>query len=364
MKFINQIEPSIGESEITAVNEYFRSGGWLTEYKKTEEFECMIAKFLNVKYAIAVTSGTAALYLALLALGIKEGDKVIVPDYTMIATPNAVRWTGADVILCDVERNTLCLDLNKIELTNDTKALIYVAINGRSGNMQNVVNFCRMNKIHLVEDACQGFGSNYADKSIGTFGTVGAFSFTPHKIITTGQGGIIVTNYKEVRDKVKELKDFCRISPGIDIHTGIGFNFKFTDLQAVIGIEQLKSIKKRIELKKVIYAVYKGLLYDVEFIEMLNTDLNQITPWFIDVLLKNVNRQEFILYLIKNNIGVRQFYPPIHTQEPYAEYNVKFNEVVPEVVRRGIWLPSSLTLNFDDIKYITETIKNFRKDKK
>ena len=256
-KFINQVEPYITEHEVEAVSAYLRSGGWLTEFEHTEEFEARIAEFLGVRYAVVVTSGTVALYLALQALGIGIGDSVIVPNYTMIATPNAVKWSGAEVIVTDIEDETLCLDLDQINLLENTKALIYTPINGRSGNMDKVTEFCRLNNLYLIEDACQAFGSKWKNINLGTFGELAAFSFTPHKIITTGQGGAVVTNNQVHYNKIKQLKDFHRTRPGVDIHTGLGYNFKFTDLQSVVGLEQHKIINQRIEKKKTIYRTYQ-----------------------------------------------------------------------------------------------------------
>ena len=371
MKYINQIEPLITENEVKAMMEYLQGDGWLTEFKKTEEFEQMIADFLGVKYCVVATSGTGALYLALLAAGIGKGGEVIVPDYTMIATPNAVKWAEAEVRLCDVDKNNLCLDLNgKIDyevLKFNIKAMICVSINGRSGNMDEVVKFCANNDLILIEDACQAFGSKWNDKYLGTFGDVGVFSFSPHKIITTGQGGAIVTDNKEIYEKVKKLKDFHRTKPGVDVHDGIGYNFKFTDLQAVIGLEQLKEINYRINRKGEIYGAYLAGLLGVEFIEMLPTDLDQTVPWFVDILLKDVYREDFISYLEQNGIGSREFYPRIHYQDPYADYNqvldefggiIKHNAQV-DFSHKGVWLPSSINLSMDDIKYICEVIKKF-----
>lgn len=358
MDYIHQVEPFITENEVKAITEYLNSGGWLTEFKKTEEFEQKIADFLGVKHAVVVTSGTVALYLSLLALGIGPGDSVIIPDYTMIATPNSVRWAGADVTLCDVERDTLSIDLNKIGLKRNTKALIHVSINGRSGDMDEVVRFCRRNNLYLIEDACQAFGSKRNNKFLGTFGDIGVFSFTPHKIITTGQGGAVITDNEEIYKKVKKLKDFSRVKPGVDIHTDLGFNFKFTDLQAVIGLEQLKIIDYRIKKKKEIYQAYIDRLSGVEFIEFLPLNLDQTLPWFVDIILKNVTRDNFISYLKKNGIGSREFYPPIHSQKPYSNAKGDF-DVVSEIVPRGVWLPSSVKLGLDEIDHITKIIRKF-----
>jgi perosamine synthetase len=353
MKFINQVEPYITENEIRAVDEYMRSGGWITEFEKTALFEKMIAEFLCVKYAVVVPNGTIGLYLALLAAGVGKGDSVIVPDYTMIASPNSVIWANADVVLCDTERDTLCLDLHRVKTRKDTKALMYVSINGRSGDMGEVVDYCKDHEIILIEDACQAFGSKWKGKYMGTFGDIGVFSFSPHKIITTGQGGAIVTDNEEYYSKVKKLKDFSRTKPGVDIHTGIGYNFKFTDLQAVLGIEQLKTIDFRIKKKKEIYRTYMKELLDSKF-NFLPIDLSQVVPWFVDIIC-GIERELVIKTLAENKVGSRPFYPPIHSQEPYRMHMGSF-PVTEDLSSRGLWVPSSLSLSKQDIQRIAEIL--------
>jgi perosamine synthetase len=255
IKKINQVEPLIGEEEKRAMEEYLESGGWLTEFKKTREFEERIADFLGVKYVSAVNNGTVSLLLALLALGIKREDEVIVPDYTMIASANAVVLAGAKPVLVDIDPKNLCLDIEKTKkaITPKTKAIILVTINGRYPEMEKFVNLSQENNLFLIEDAAQSFGSRYKGKPLGTFGEVGSFSFSPHKIITSGQGGCLVTDNQELYQKILKIKDFGRPQSGVDYHETMGYNFKFTDLQAVIGIEQLKKIDWRVKRKKEIY---------------------------------------------------------------------------------------------------------------
>lgn len=358
MSFIHQIEPYLTENEIAAVTEYLRSGGWLTEFQKTAEFEQRLCDFLNVPHTTVVTSGTAALYIALLALGIGPGDSVIVPDFTMIATPNAVRWAGAEPILCDIDRDTLCLDLNKVELRPNTKALMYVPINGRSGDMRKVREFCRRHGLSLIEDACQALGSQWGGQKLGTFGDIGVFSFTPHKIITTGQGGAVVTHDDDIAAKVRKLKDFHRTQPGIDLHDGIGFNFKFTDLQAVIGIEQIKIIDERIAGRRQVWRTYAEALGDLDWLQFPPFDLTEAVPWFADALLVGVDKQQFLDYLKGAGIGGRTFYPPLHTQAPYADQPGDFS-VTSDIAARGVWLPSSIQLSAAEFDRVIQTIRAF-----
>ncbi|MEM3783346.1 MAG: DegT/DnrJ/EryC1/StrS family aminotransferase, partial [Thermofilum sp.] len=342
------------DAERKAVAEYMHSGGWLTEHDKTREFERRIAELVGSKYAIVVTSGTVALYLALLACGVGRGQSVVVPDYTMIATPNAVRWTGAEVILTDVQRETLCLDLDKVKLRRNTSALMYVSMNGRADRLDEVVEFCEEHGIVLIEDAAQSMASKWKGRFLGTFGAAGVFSFTPHKIITTGQGGAVVTNDKDIYERVSSLKDFCRVSPGVDYHTGIGFNFKFTDLQAVIGIEQLKNIDFRIKSRRDIFKWYREELAESKSVEFLETDLSEVVPWFTDILL-DVPRQRVIDSLKEKGIGSRPFYPPIHSQPPYRRSDRKFN-VTTMICPRGLWLPSSIGLSHETVTAISQSL--------
>jgi perosamine synthetase len=354
-KFVPQVEPYLTDAERKAVNDYMRSGGWLTEHEKTREFEKRIAEFVGSKYAVVVTSGTVALYLALLACGVKSGQSIVVPDYTMIATPNAARWAGADVILTDVERGTLCMDLKKVRIRQNTRALMYVSMNGRASRLDELVEFCRKNGIALIEDAAQSLASKWRGKYLGTFGDAGVFSFTPHKIITTGQGGAVVTNDKDIYEKVSSLKDFCRVAPGVDLHTAIGFNFKFTDLQAVIGIEQLKKMSFRIKSRRDIYRWYREELADLESVEFLDADLNETVPWFADILLK-VPRDTVVSGLKELGIGTRPFYPPVHSQIPYAQDDAGF-PVTTETCPRGLWLPSSIGLSRNQVSHISRSIR-------
>lgn len=357
MKFINQIEPSYGNEEIKAVMDYLRSGGWLTEFKKTKEFERMLAKFTAAKYCSVVSNGTVTLFLALKALDVGPGDEVIVPDITMAATPNAVILAGAKPIFVDIEQNTLCLDVEKTArtITKKTKAVIHVSLNGRTGDLLKLKHFCRGKKINLIEDAAQSLGSFYRGRHLGTFGEIGSFSFSMPKIITTGQGGALITNNSKFYEKIKKLKDFGRSRGGIDFYETVGWNFKFTDLQAVIGIEQLKKIKKRMAKKKKTFKLYQKLLSNVKEVRFIKTDLNQTTPWFVDVLVPE--REALIIYLKENGIGSRPIYPALHSQ---PAYNIKGSYLnADKIAKEGLWLPSSVSLTKKEIEYICQKIRKF-----
>ena len=361
-EFISQIEPWFGQEETHAIQDYMSSGGWLTEFRKTEEFENMISDYTSAKHCIVVNNGTISLTLAALACGIKHGDEVIIPNYTMIASPNSVKLIGAEPVFVDVEPNTLCMDIELLKkaVTDKTHAVLFMNANGRypTYGIDELEQFCLEEKLILIEDSAQALGSFYPDGShMGLVGIVGSISFSMPKIITTGQGGALITNSDEIADKLRTLKDFGRISSGVDMHDTFGINSKFTDLQAVIGIEQMKKLGQRVERKKEIWARYKENLKNLSQIIFFQQDILNTTPWFIDVLVED--RHELMNHLKDNDIGSRVMYPPIHSQKVYMQ-NGKYpvSEMIGE---KGLWLPSSSQLRDSQIDLICNTISDFYK---
>ena len=360
MKNIPQMEPWFDEAETRAVTAYMQSGGWITEFKKTEEFEKVIAAFTGASYCVMTTNGTISLSLALLALGLKSGDEVLVPNMTMIATPNAAILVGVRPVLVDVEPQTLCIDLAKAKeaITPKTKALMYVAFNGRSGDMQKVLAFCKQHNIFLIEDSAQALGSFWGGRHLGAFGEIGSFSFSVPKIITTGQGGALITAREDLAQKLRRLKDFGRTAGGTDIHEEWGWNFKFTDVQAVIGLEQMKKLPWRVKRKREIWQRYADGLSGIKQIELLPTNLTDTTPWFIDIFVDDPDA--LAAHLKEKGIGTRRVYPAIHTQKIYADaYHGKSFPVSERSASRGLWLPSSSKLYDSEIDYVANAIKMY-----
>ena len=354
------MEPWFGEEERIALDNYMKAGGWLTEFKQTQKFEQMLCEFTGAEYCFAVNNGTISLTLAAMACDIKAGDEVIVPNFTMIATPNSIKMFGANPVFVDVEEETLCLDIEKVKnaITSKTKAIILVSANGRypKAGIEAFVELAKEYNLILIEDSAQSLGSYYPNgKHIGTVGDVGSFSFSAPKVISTGQGGAIVTNDYKIAYKLKRLKDFGRSSGGNDIHDSVGWNFKFTDLQAVIGIEQMKKLQWRVDRKKEILKLYRINLKGVKEVKFFNQDLKNTTPWFIDIFAEN--RDKLAKYLKENNIGTRVMYPPINKQKAYI---VKGEYPVSNLVgEKGLWLPSASQLNNDEIDYICRRIISF-----
>jgi perosamine synthetase len=358
--FIMQMRPLFGEEEKRAICEYMDEDGFITEFKRTEQFEQMIAEYTGAKHCVVVNNGTISLTLAAMAVGIRAGDEVIVPNYTMIATPNSVKMFGAVPVFVDVEPETLCLDIEKVKkaLSPKTKAIMLVSANGRypTAGISAFEELARIKNLLLIEDAAQSLGSFYPDgRHIGRAGLVGSFSFSAPKIISTGQGGALITDDDSLAAKIRRLKDFGRTAGGNDIHDSIGYNFKFTELQACIGIEQMKKLPARVERKKEIWKRYSDNLADISGIKLFDHDLECTTPWFIDSIAEN--RECLIGKLKELGIGTRVMYPPINKQMAYQEPG---NYIISNIIgEKGLWFPSSVQLKNGEIDKICETISKY-----
>jgi len=362
MNNIPQMEPWFGSEEKIAMADYMEEGGWLTEFKRTAEFETRIAEYTGAKHCVVVNNGTISLTLMAMAIGIRAGDEVIVPNYTMIATPNSLKMIGAIPVFVDVEPETLCLniELTRNAITKKTTAILFVNSNGRypKSGIESFQKLCDEKGLILLEDSAQSLGSWFPNgKHQGTYGLAGSFSFSAPKIITTGQGGAIVTNDDNIALKLRRLKDFGRSGGGNDIHDSIGYNFKFTEMQAVIGNEQMKKLDYRVKRKKEILKNYKKNLEGLRNIKFFDQDLSCTTPWFIDILAED--RNELMKFLKSKGIGTRVMYPPINKQ---IAYNVEGNHPVSNLVgETGLWLPSSAQLTDEQINRICENINVFYK---
>lgn len=350
---IPQMEPVFGEEEAKAVYDYMREGGWLTEYRYTDYLERLLSAYLDVEHVVMMPSGTMALYAALSVLDIGLGDHVFVPAMTMIATANAVTMTGATIRFADIEPRTLCMDLSSYSDWR-CKALIYVSLNGRSGNMDEVRAYCAQNNLWLIEDAAQSLGSTWRGRALGTFGDIGCFSLSCQKIITTGNGGFCVTNNEDLAQRLRMFKNFGRLKGGVDEYLAFGTNLKFTDLQAVIGIEQMKKLPDRVRTKKIMWDRYCDGLSRIRNVEIIPTS-TETAPWFMDILADD--RDDLADFLKLEGVGTRKVYPVLN-QTPVYPLPGRYS-VAERVAERGLWLPSSVSLYDDDIDYICGKVREF-----
>ena len=353
---INQIEPYIDKFDKSELTKYINSGGWMTEHSQNKVFEEQFKKLTKSKYSISFPNGTLTLLGILLSINVKKNDEIIVPTYTMVATPNAVLLSGAKVVFCDISKDNLCMCPESLEkkINKRTKAIIYVTLNGRSGHIDKVKHICEKNKIPLIEDSAHSIGSFFKKKHHGNFGIAGSFSFSMPKIITTGQGGMIVTNNFQIFEKLKKLKNFGRITDGNDLYDTTGYNFKFTDLQATLGISQLKSIKWKIKKKGDIFKYYFNNFFNNPNIEMFAFKKNE-TPWFTDIYVEDPKKLKD--YLEKKNIITRLVYPSLDNLKIFkSKGNFRNSNYF---CSRGLWLPSSLNLSKSKISYISKCINDF-----
>jgi perosamine synthetase len=351
----------MGGSELPLVKAVLESN-YINDGEVTQEFEQRIAKLVGAKHGIAVTSGTAAIYLSLVAVGVGHGDEVIVPDVTFIATANAAAMADATVVLVDVEPGTLNMSVSALEaaITSKTKAVVPVHVSGRGADMENILRVCAQRDIAVVEDAAEALCSKHKGRGLGTFGRTGCFSFSPNKTITTGQGGVIVTEDDQLAQRLRQLKDQgrpVRGTGGDDEHPNLGFNFKLTNLQAAVGLGQLERLSMRLERLKKTYQIYRDELVDVRGIRILPFDIeNGEQPQWIDALTER--RNDLDAFLSKNGAGCRRFWFPLHTQKPYLRSDRAFPNST-RLSKEAFWLPSAFQMHDEDVMQVCHLIRQF-----
>ena len=354
MKY-NQVEPNINEDDIDNINEYLRSGGWITEHAKTKELEKEISNFVGREYAVAVPNGTIAIYLSLLGLGLKN-KKIAVPNITMIATVNAILWADSTPVLIDVDEN-LCMSYEDLVVHKDLDAVIFVPLNGRTGDGEKINDWCKETGINFIEDSAHALGSSYENTMCGNLGDMSIFSFTPHKIITMGQGGMVLTDDQEKYEFLTNLKTFNRQKDKADWHEDFGLNFKITDLQATLGLSQFERIDSFINNKKENYKNYLRLI-DNDAVSVLGFSDNEV-PWFFDIKLDSLSsKEEFSNQLNKEEIETRNLYPALSKQKFLKKYRESELLISERIHEKILWLPSSNSLVEEDIEYISEKINS------
>ncbi len=353
--------PSFDDAEKKKLSKLIDTN-FLNEGKVTREFEKKISNYLNVNHAVCVTSGTSALFLSLMANGVGKGDEVIIPNFTFVATANAVTLSGAKPIFADILLNNLTINVENIEriITKKVKAIISVDVNGRSCDYKRLQNICKKYNLKLITDSAEALGSMSEKKYLGTFGDCGCFSFSAAKSISTGQGGMVVTNNKKIYSRLLELKDQGRRfrgTGGNDIHPTLGFNFKFTDLQASVGIAQFAKLKKRIKNFHRRDSTYIRYLKGIKEIRIPEKKPGEVLQWF-DILIQK-KKSGLIRLLKDNNIGFRQFWYPINSQKPYKNnFKSKFKNSF-EISKKGIWLPSNFDITVTDVRKICLLIREY-----
>ncbi len=358
---IPQIQPWIDEAELNELKRVIDST-YVTEHALTKEFEEMTKELTGAKYAIAVSNGTLGLFTALKALGIGNGDEVIVPDFTFIASANAIILAGAQPVFCDVDSNTFCLDPTLIEksITKNTKAIMPVHIYGQSADMEAITKIAKQYNLYVIEDAAQGVGVKFNGRHTGTFGEIGVLSYYGNKTITCGEGGVILTDDSELAKECYRLKNHGRDSKGLFIHDSIGYNFSFTEMQAAIGISQMKKLSRIIEKKYYIYKRYISELGNIDNFKPVYIDERcQPVFWFTSFLSDDTNK--LATFLSESGIQTRRFFYPLHKQPCYKDIITLDKEfpVSERIYEKGVSLPSSYNLSGEDQSYIIAKIREF-----
>ncbi len=355
MPIIPISQPSITQKEIDYITDAAKSG-WVSSLGEyINAFERQFAAFCGCKYAVSTSNGTTALHLALVALDIKAGDEVIIPDLTFIATANAVKYTGADVVTVDIDEDSLCISPQAIEqaITARTKAIIPVHLYGHPADMAAINKIAAKHNLFVVEDAAEAHGAEVNGQKVGGLGNVGTFSFYGNKIITSGEGGMLTTNDENLYQRMAYLRDHAMSKTKRYWHTDIGFNYRMTNLQAALGLAQLERIDEILDKKTTIFEWYHAGLKNTKGIR-----LNQQAGWAKNVYwmvclelfgYTECQRDELISQLKLNDIDSRPYFYPVSDMPIYTP---AITPVTHTVYQRGINLPSY----FDMTKAQVDTV--------
>ena len=350
-------EPEIGEEELQNVMEAVKSGWVSSKGPFIEEFERSFASYINVEHGVATSNGTTALHLALATLGIGKGDKVLVPSLNFIAAANAITYTGANPIFVDSHPEYWCLDPSKIEekIDNQTKAVIVVHLYGHPCNMDEIMALAEAYELHVIEDCAEAHGAEYKGAKVGSFGIISCFSFYGNKIITTGEGGMCLTNNEELANKMRVLRDHGMTPDKKYWHEIIGFNYRMTNLQAALGVAQLKKIDLLINKKRRIAITYKSLLQDLRAVTLApEMPWAKSVYWLYSVLVKKARRDKVIEHLERQGIESRPFFYPQHFLPPYKRESTL--PIAEELSARGLNLPSGSRLSENQIQEVVKSL--------
>lgn len=363
--------------EYKNINKVLRSR-WVSMGAVTEQFEHAFAKFMNIKHAISVSSGTGALHLALRCLGLMKNDEVILPSLTFVACANAIVYTGAKPVFADIVSLT---DLNispksiAEKITPRTKAIIVVHYGGYICDIQAIIEITKHNNLYLIEDAAHAPGAEYNGRKAGTFGDLGCFSFFSNKNMTTVEGGMVVTNNSLYAKKIKLMRSHGMTTLTWDRYKGhsyrydvteLGYNYRIDDLRASIGLAQLSKLEKNNAKRKALVETYINLLHDIELITIpFCKHIGKSAYHLFPILLhKKISRRKFMQAMSEAGIQTSIHYPPIHQFEYYREtYKIGRGElrVTEEVAKRIVTLPLHPLMSQENVEYICSKIRKIVK---
>jgi perosamine synthetase len=359
-------EPKLNGNELEYVTECIQSGWISSQGKYVNKFEEAFGMYVGCSNTLAVSNGTVALHLALVALGIGPGDEVIVPDLTFAASVNAVIFTGASPVLVDVDKTTMVIDpdnLNSV-INSRTKAILPVHLYGYPANMTNLMALAKKHGLLVIEDCAEAIGTYWNGMHVGTFGDAATFSFYGNKTLTTGEGGMIVFRNRHICDRAKILRDHGMSVERRYWHEEIGFNYRLTNLQAAVGVAQLERVNSFVDKKRWIASQYNKLLKGVAILQLpseLGCGEGQNSYWLYTVILMNekyTKRNKVITYLKGQGIDSRPVFYPMHEMPPYKKYALSGERYIASsyLSNGGISLPSSYTITEKEIEHVCSTL--------
>jgi len=338
--------------------------GWLTSGPKTQEFEKQFASYIGAPYSVAVNSCTAALHSILLGLGVKEGDEVLVPSDTFVATANAALYVGAKPVLVDSDPETFNISPDDVQnkVSKKTKAIIVVHLAGNPCDMKEINEIAEDHKVSVIEDAAHAHGSKCGNSYCGTLSSAAAFSFYPTKVMTCGEGGMVTTNDSKLADKVKMIRNHGRAAYGPAEIVELGFNYRMTDIHAVIGLVQLKHLSEYVKRRNSLAELYAGQLAKIGWVKPQEVrDGNLCSYYVYNVKLEDdapITRDELASKLNQKGIGTSILYHPIHLQPFYSKLYKKASAfpVAKELGEKTIALPMHNNLSAEDVKNVVAAI--------
>jgi perosamine synthetase len=342
--------------------------GWISsEGPYVKEFEEKFAAKVGRKYGIAVANGSVALDAAVVALGIGNGDEVILPTFTIISCAAAIVRAGAVPVLIDSDPLTwnMNVDLIEAKITERTKAIMVVHIYGLPTDMDPVLELAKKYNLKVIEDAAEAHGLNYKNKPCGSFGDLSTFSFYPNKHITTGEGGMIVTDNEELAERCRSLRNLCFQAKKRFVHEDLGWNFRMSNIQAALGLAQLERLDEFVIKKRQMGAAYNQLLCDNNLLQLplTETGFAENIFWVFGLVLKNnvsFDAEQSMAMLASEGIGTRPFFWCMHEQPVFRKMSLFENEkysVAENIARRGFYVPSGLALTYDQITRVAEKVK-------
>jgi perosamine synthetase len=353
-------EPEIGKEELRNVTDAVKSGWISSKGPFIEEFERGFSNYIGTKNAVSTSNGTTALHLALAALGIGKGNQVIVPSLDFVSVANAVTYTGAEPVFVDSHPKYWCMDPSKIKITKQTKAIIAVHLYGHPCDMDPIMEIARNHNLPVIEDCAEAHGAEYKHKKVGSIGCISCFSFYGNKIITTGEGGMCLTDNEEMAGRMRILRDHGMNPKRRYWHDVIGFNYRMTNLQAAIGVAQLRKINLLINKKIAIAKTYKKIFNDRQGNSAITLPPEmpwaKSVYWLYSILVKASIRNKIIAHLENEGIESRPFFYPTHKLPPYNhDLSLPVSEKLSST---GINLPSGTHISKDQIKEVVTSINN------